>query len=229
METEDLSTQKRKATSSPSPEDGVAAKRTKLEDGNVQDRISEIVEGEATPKTGRTEEPVKDSMEEPVATAREIHATSTAKDNDLPMENEAVARAQETTVQSPVTTRRESDEQREQAAPPSRKAPLSPEQTRKNVSLEEKKRGRRLFGGLLNTLSQTTPNNPQQKRRKEIERRQQERVQQQRVEDDRRRTDLLAERRRFRDAKQVDFEERMVGCPLTTDCWTCLLTDPLKL
>ncbi|KAL0473213.1 pinin/SDK/memA/ protein conserved region domain-containing protein [Neurospora intermedia] len=210
MEIEDLSTQKRKATSSPSPEDGVATKRTKLEDGNVQDRISETVEEEATPITGKTEEPLKDLMEEPIATAREIHATSTTKDNDHPMENETVARTQETTVQSPVTTRRESDEQREQAAPPSRKAPLSPEQTRKNVSLEEKKRGRRLFGGLLNTLSQTTPNNSQQKRRKEIERRQQERVQQQRVEDDRRRTDLLAERRRFRDAKQVDFEERMM-------------------
>lgn len=212
METEDLASQKRKASASPSPEDGVAAKRTKLEDENGQDKISETVEGEAKPETGKTEEPVNDSTGEPAGTTREDHASLHTKDDDHAMENEAVARADETTVQSPATTRRESDAQKEQAAPPSRKAPLSPEQTRKNVSLEEKKRGRRLFGGLLNTLSQTTPNNSQQKRRKEIERRQQERVQQQRVEDDRRRTDLLAERRRFRDAKQVDFEERMVGC-----------------
>ncbi|KAJ4376846.1 hypothetical protein N0V85_008992 [Neurospora sp. IMI 360204] len=213
METEDLASQKRKASSSPYPEDGVAAKRTKLEGENGQDKISETVEGEAKPETGKTEEPVNDSTGEPAGTTREDHASLHTKDDDRAMENEAVARADETTVQSPVTTRRESDAQKEQAAPPSRKAPPSPEQTRKNVSLEEKKRGRRLFGGLLNTLSQTTPNNSQQKRRKEIERRQQERVQQQRVEDDRRRTDLLAERRRFRDAKQVDFEERMYYKP----------------
>lgn len=214
METEprDLAPQKRKASSSPVPEDGVAAKRAKLEDENGQDKISETDEREAKPETGKTDEPVKESTEEPADTTRENHASSTTKDEDHPMENGAVTRADETTAQSPVSARRESDAQREQAAPGPRKAPTSPEQSRKNVSLEEKKRGRRLFGGLLNTLSQATPNKAQQNRRKEIERRQQERVQQQRVEDDRRRTDLLAERRRFRDAKQVDFEERMVGC-----------------
>ena len=214
METEpqSLASQKRKASSSPSPEDGGTAKRTKLEDENGKDEISEIVKGEAKPETGKTEGPVKASTEEPIDTTREIHAPSTTKDDDHPMVNEAVAHGGEATARSPVTARRESDAQRE---PLSRKAVVSPEQSRKNVSIEEKKRGRRLFGGLLNTLSQTTPNKAQQNRRKEIERRQQERVQQQRVEDDRRRTDLLAERRRFRETKQVDFEERMVGfCPL---------------
>lgn len=212
METEprDLASQKRKASSSPIPEDGVAAKRTKLEDETGQDKISETVEGEAKPEIGRTEEPVKDSTEDAVDTTKENQASSTTEDDDHPMENKAVTRADETTVQSPVSARRELYVQREQAEPPPRKAPISPEQSRKNVTLEEKKRGRRLFGGLLNTLSQITPNKSQQNRRKEIERRQQERVQQQRVEDDRRRTDLLAERRRFRDTKQVDFEERMM-------------------
>ncbi|KAK1773401.1 pinin/SDK/memA/ protein conserved region-domain-containing protein [Copromyces sp. CBS 386.78] len=204
METEPqgLASQKRKASSSPSPEDGLAAKRTKLED-----EISETVEGGAKPETGKTEKPIKDSTEEPIGTTRKNHASSTSKDDDHPIGNEAVARGDETTARSPVTARRESDAQKE---PSSRKAAVSPEQSRKNVSMEEKKRGRRLFGGLLNTLSQTTPNKAHQHRRKEIERRQQERVQQQRVEDDRRRTDLLAERRSFRETKQVDFEERMM-------------------
>ncbi|KAK3391948.1 pinin/SDK/memA/ protein conserved region-domain-containing protein [Sordaria brevicollis] len=212
METEpqDLAPQKRKASSSPAPEDAVAAKRTKLEDENVQDKVRETVDGEAKPENGKTEEPAKESTEEPVNTTKENQAESNTKDEDRPMETDAVARADETTVQSPVSARGESDAQREQARPPSQKALISPEQSRKNVSMEEKKRGRRLFGGLLNTLSQTAPNKAQQNRRKEMERRQQERVQQQRVEDDRRRTDLLAERRRFRDAKQVDFEERMM-------------------
>lgn len=210
METEpqDLAAQKRKASSSPSPDDGVAAKRTKLEDENGRDKISETVEGEPKPETGKTEETVKDSTEEPVGTTGEDRLSSHTKEDDHPEEKETMARADETTAHSPVTATRELDAQRESS---SRKAAVSPEQSRKNVSMEEKKRGRRLFGGLLNTLSQTTPNKAQQNRRKEIERRQHERVQQQRVEDDRRRTDLLAERRRFRDAKQVDFEERMVG------------------
>lgn len=221
METEsqDLASQKRKASASPTPEDSVTAKRTKLEDENGQDKSSETVaRGEPKSETGKAEEePVKDSNGEPGGgiTGEEDRVSSHIKDNDHPMEeNKAAARADETTTtQSPVAARRESDARREHEAPPlSRKAPVSPEQSRKNVSMEEKKRGRRLFGGLLNTLSQTAPSNKaQQSRRKEIERRQQERVQQQRVEDDRRRTDLLAERRRFRETKQVDFEERMVG------------------
>ncbi|KAJ3532907.1 hypothetical protein NM208_g8223 [Fusarium decemcellulare] len=51
---------------------------------------------------------------------------------------------------------------------------------RRLATQEEKKRGKRLFGGLLSTLSQTT-GSTQQKRRLEIERRQQDRLQKQKI------------------------------------------------
>jgi hypothetical protein len=81
---------------------------------------------------------------------------------------------------------------------------------RRKVSVqEERKRGQRLFGGLLSTLSQTTPNS-QAKRRLEIEKRQQEKAKQQKVEDDKRRArkreDLVATRK----SEQVKFEEASV-------------------
>jgi hypothetical protein len=66
--------------------------------------------------------------------------------------------------------------------------PASANERRKSAVQEEKKRGKRLFGGLLSTLSQTKPN-PQHQRRQEIERRQQERLQQRRAEDDQRRAE----------------------------------------
>ncbi|KAH9892937.1 hypothetical protein F4778DRAFT_748924 [Xylariomycetidae sp. FL2044] len=74
---------------------------------------------------------------------------------------------------------------------------------------EEKKRGKRLFGGLLNTLSQTTSNS-QQKRRQEIERRQQARVHQQRAEDDKHRQERLSKLRDVRRAEQLKFDERVM-------------------
>lgn len=72
---------------------------------------------------------------------------------------------------------------------------------------EERKRGQRLFGGLLSTLSQSTSNG-QQKRRFEIEKRQQEKAKQQKVEDEGRKVERLARLREIRKVEQVKFDEQ---------------------
>ncbi|KAF4121314.1 pinin/SDK/memA/ protein conserved region [Geosmithia morbida] len=66
------------------------------------------------------------------------------------------------------------------------------------ASAEDKKRGKRLFGGLMGTLSRTDADNSRQKRRQEIERRQQERLKRQRLEDDEMRSERLARLGRVR-------------------------------
>lgn len=83
---------------------------------------------------------------------------------------------------------------------------------RKDPSLEEKKRGQRLFGGLLSTLSQTTAN-PQQKRRMEIQLRQKERASEQRAEDQRRRVEKQRKLDHARRLEQVEFDEQLVRSP----------------
>lgn len=75
---------------------------------------------------------------------------------------------------------------------------------------EEKKRGKRLFGGLLSTLSQTTTNS-QQKRRQEIEKKQQEKAAKQKIEDDKHRAERLAKLDRIRKIEQVRFDEQVVS------------------
>lgn len=74
---------------------------------------------------------------------------------------------------------------------------------------EEKKRGKRLFGGLLNTLSQTNTGS-QQKKRREIEQRQHERAQKQRAEDEKRRGEKLARITEARLQEQIKFDEKVV-------------------
>jgi hypothetical protein len=75
--------------------------------------------------------------------------------------------------------------------------------------MEEKKRGQRLFGGLVNTLSRTTSGTQQQKRL-EIERRQHEKAQQRRAEDEKRRAEKLEQLKRTRQIEQVKLDERAV-------------------
>ena len=82
---------------------------------------------------------------------------------------------------------------------------------RPSASLEEKRRGKRLFGTFLNTLSQTNSStSSQQKRRQDIERRQHARVSQQRAEDDKQRQEKLAKLNAARKIEQVKFDERVV-------------------
>lgn len=81
---------------------------------------------------------------------------------------------------------------------------------REGCSQEEKKRGRRLFGGLLSTLSQTTANS-HQKRRLEIEKKQQEKASKQKTEDDKRRAEKLDKLDKIRRIEQVRFDEQVVS------------------
>ena len=86
---------------------------------------------------------------------------------------------------------------------------LGPDRRKSSIQ-EERKRGQRLFGGLLSTLSQSTPNG-QQKRRQEIEKRQQEKAQRQKAEDEGRRSQKLADLKAVRRAEQIKFDEQSVG------------------
>ncbi|KAK8046359.1 hypothetical protein PG996_014423 [Apiospora saccharicola] len=129
----------------------------------------------------------------------------------------------EVTSQSPKRTRRDDpdaatsadrDSRRGSTATRSPTVPrqISPVERRLSASTEDKKRGKRLFGGLLNTLSQTTTNS-QQKRRQEIERRQQEKATQQRAEDSKHREVKLAKVREVRQREQIGFEEQVYYLP----------------
>ncbi|GKU02739.1 hypothetical protein FLAG1_04796 [Fusarium langsethiae] len=80
---------------------------------------------------------------------------------------------------------------------------------RKVATQEEKKRGKRLFGGLLSTLSQTSGGSTQ-KRRLEIERRQQERMRKQSVEDDKLRAEKRARATEARKDDQIAFDEQVM-------------------
>lgn len=86
---------------------------------------------------------------------------------------------------------------------------LSEQDTRKLAIQEEKKRGKRLFGGLLSTLSQTT-DSPQHKRRQDIERRQQERLAKQQAEQGLQRAKRAARLHDLRMPEQIEFEEEVV-------------------
>ncbi|KAM0654215.1 hypothetical protein ACHAO3_000948 [Verticillium nonalfalfae] len=77
---------------------------------------------------------------------------------------------------------------------------------------EEKKRGKRLFGGLLGTLNQSG-GGAQLKRRREIEQRQQERVQKQKLEAEKRSAERLSRITQVRRAEQINFEEKVVSLP----------------
>ncbi|KAL3419161.1 nuclear protein [Phlyctema vagabunda] len=76
-----------------------------------------------------------------------------------------------------------------------------------SLNKEERKRGLRLFSGLLNTLSQTTSTG-QQKKRLEIEKRQQEKAKQQKVEDEGRKVEKLAKLKEVRKSEQIKFDEQ---------------------
>jgi hypothetical protein len=81
---------------------------------------------------------------------------------------------------------------------------------RESNAQEERKRGRRLFGGLLNTLSQSA-SNAQQKKRLEIEKRQQEKARLQKAEDESRKAERLQKLKEVRTQEQVKFDEQSVS------------------
>jgi hypothetical protein len=93
---------------------------------------------------------------------------------------------------------------------PDEKAKDPRQERRKNSVVEERKRGQRLFGGLLSTLSQSTSNG-QQKRRLEIEKRQAEKAKQQKQDEEVRKAEKLASLKKIRKAEQVKFDEESVS------------------
>ncbi|KAI1116110.1 pinin/SDK/memA/ protein conserved region-domain-containing protein [Nemania sp. NC0429] len=74
---------------------------------------------------------------------------------------------------------------------------------------EEKKRGRRLLGGLMNTLSQASAGS-QHRKRQDIERRQQAKSTQQRAEEDRLRMQRLSKLEAVRRVEQIKFDEQVM-------------------
>lgn len=84
-----------------------------------------------------------------------------------------------------------------------------PVAARKSIALDEKKRAKRLFGGILGTLSQSQ-SSAQQKKRLEVDRRQHDRVQKERAESDKIRAEKLAKRKAIRAKEQEKLEEDMV-------------------
>ncbi|OAA67433.1 pinin/SDK/memA domain protein [Cordyceps fumosorosea ARSEF 2679] len=116
----------------------------------------------------------------------------------------------------PKRTRYDADEDdQDRARRPSRSperdhmAIEAPAPERRTPTQEDKKRGKRLFGGLLSTLNQG-PSNAQQKRRQEIEKRQQERMHKQASEDGQRRAERLAQLRAVRVREQIIFDEEVM-------------------
>ena len=97
-------------------------------------------------------------------------------------------------------------------SPPSPKADSEAlrAQRRNSQAQEEKKRGRRLFGGLLNTLSQGN-SVTHIKKRQEIEKRQADRAAKAREEDDGRKQEKLEKLKTIRQREAVRFRERTVG------------------
>lgn len=102
----------------------------------------------------------------------------------------------------------------------------SSEDAKRRVSQEERRRGMRLFGGLLGTLSQR-PTNPQQQKRQEIEKRQQERLKQQRAEEQKAVREKKAKLEETRTRESINWEERVVRADFQSVLdWISLLTPP---
>ncbi|KAL2257965.1 hypothetical protein VTK26DRAFT_8907 [Humicola hyalothermophila] len=177
-EPDDSHTNKRKASPGPDAED-IAVKRTKVQ------------EGDDAPSSDNSNNNVEKALDETgngVAQHKEEQGKSHVQRSPRPHLTEA-----EPELRHSSDTRRPSAT----AGPP----------PRRSFSLEEKKRGQRLFGGLVSALSRT-PSGSQQQKRLEIERRQQEKAQQRRAEDEKRRAEKLGKLERIRRIEQVKLEEQ---------------------
>jgi len=84
------------------------------------------------------------------------------------------------------------------------------EARRKSGQVEERKRGQRLFGALLGTLSQSSSSSAA-KRRADIEKRQQAKLKQQAEEDSQRQQERLEELKATRRREQVKLDEQAVS------------------
>ena len=81
---------------------------------------------------------------------------------------------------------------------------------RKSSAIEEKQRGKRLFGGLLSALSRTTPDGSQ-KRREEAEKRQAAKARQLEIDSKAREAEMLEKRANLRKAQKIKWDEDSVS------------------
>lgn len=139
------------------------------------------------------------TMEEPPA------QEAATLDNPLKRKSGAIPEPE-----SPKRTRMDRDDAAAEHREPQRR-PL--EEARARVAQEEKRRGMRLFGGLLGTLSQRQANPAQQQKRVEIERRQHERLRQQREMEERALGETRAAREEMRGRESIKWEEQVVCLP----------------
>ena len=107
--------------------------------------------------------------------------------------------------------RRHPQPQATDSRPTPANSPSAPANRRRtNIAQEEKKRGQRLFGSLLSTLSQRSPTTQQHIKRLEIEKRRNERGKKHMVEVERLRVERLAKVKSIRKAEQIKLDEEMV-------------------
>lgn len=120
--------------------------------------------------------------------------------------------AEDTTPDSVKRAKVDSDKNDKRHDPRSQSARERSTDRREMARQEEKKRGRRLLGGLMNTLSQASAGS-QHRKRQDIERRQQAKSTQQRAEEDRLRMQRLSKLEAVRRVEQIKFDEQVVRCP----------------
>lgn len=120
--------------------------------------------------------------------------------------------AEDTTPISAKRTKVDSDKDDKRPDPRPQSARERSTDRREMARQEEKKRGRRLLGGLMNTLSQASAGS-QHRKRQDIERRQQAKSTQQRAEEDRLRMQRLSKLEAVRRVEQIKFDEQVVRCP----------------
>lgn len=107
------------------------------------------------------------------------------------------------------SSRHESSERTQPLANLPEQSRNNPERRRSSIQ-EERKRGQRLFGGLLNTLNQSTPDG-QQKKRQEVEARQKERATQRKAEAEDRKKEKMSNLKVMRAVEQVKFQKESVS------------------
>ncbi|KAK4123417.1 hypothetical protein N657DRAFT_719044 [Parathielavia appendiculata] len=174
---------KRKATPEP-PDEDVAGKRMRLGDGHNHASSSDGINTHV----------------------KGPHGDATPTDNER-------RKAPEDLSSATAPTHHVEPEQEIRRAPEARRASMGGGPPgRRSISLEEKKRGQRLFGGLVSALSRSSSGTQQQKRL-EIERRQHEKSQQRRAEDEKRRIEKLEQLKRTRKIEQVKLDEQVYYLP----------------
>ncbi|KAI8634981.1 hypothetical protein F5Y19DRAFT_132592 [Xylariaceae sp. FL1651] len=148
---------------------------------------------------GKMADPTPEQSQDAAAT----NAQQKRKASSSPMPTE------DATLKSPKRAKVDSEKAHHRIEPQPPSIKESDKDRREIARLEEKKRGRRLLGGLMNTLSQASAGS-QHKKRQDIERRQQAKSTQQRAEDDRLRMQKLAKLETVRKAEQLKFDEQVM-------------------